>query len=189
MKEIKNQLRYVLPLWLVSLITSWLPDNRIVIRIRGFLMGFFLKKCGKNFTVGRDVTLLNTFNLTVGDNVYLAKGCWLNAMGGLEIEDEVVFGPYVVISTLQHTFKNKSVKQGGSIAKKVHIKKGSWLAANSSVKCGVTIGKGNLIAANSFIVDDTEDNKVLGGVPAKVIKENVDTNDTNVFYSRNKLNK
>ncbi len=182
MKEVITQLRYTLPLWLVLLLTNWLPDNRVSIRIRGFLASFFIKKCGKNFTLGRDVTLLNTYNLIIGDNVYIAKGCWLNAMGEITIEDEVVFAPYVVISSLQHVFKDNSVRFGGSIADPVLIGKGSWLAAHSAVKCGVSIGKGNLIAANAFVVSDTGDNKILGGVPAKEIKNNEDREAE--FYSR-----
>ncbi len=182
MNGIITQLRYTLPLWFVLLLTNWMPDNRISIRIRGFLASFFIKKCGKNFTLGRDVTLLNTYNLIIGDDVYIAKGCWLNAMGGITIEDEVVFAPYVVISSLQHVFKDNSVRFGGSISAPVLIGRGTWLAAHSAVKCGVNIGKGNLIAANAFVVSSTNDNKILGGVPAREIKDN--ENREAAFYSR-----
>ncbi len=182
MKGIIIQIRYALPLWFILLSTNWMPDNRITIRIRGFMASFFIKKCGKNFALGRDVTLLNTYNLLVGDNVYIAKGCWLNAMGSIIIEDEVVFAPYVVISSLQHVFKDNSVRFGGSITSPVLIGKGTWLAAHSAVKCGVSIGSGNLIAANSFVVSDTKDNKILGGVPAKEIKDN--KNKTAKFHTR-----
>ncbi|RYJ45592.1 acyltransferase [Flavobacterium beibuense] len=182
MKSLKNQLFYVLPLWFVQLITNWLPDNRLVIGFRGWLAHFFIKECGKRFQLGRDVTLLNTSNLRIGDDVYIAKGSWLNAMGGLSIEDEVVIAPYVVVSTLQHVFKDNSVRFGGSIAGEVHIGKGTWLAAHSSVKCGVTIGKGNLVAANSFVVKSTKDNVILSGVPAVFVKKNEDGEAS--FFSR-----
>lgn len=174
MDELRLQLRYVLPLWFIQLITNWWPDNRVTIKLRGAMARPFIKKCGKNFTLGSGVTLNNPHNLHIGDNVYIARGTWLNALGGLTIEDEVVIAPYVVISTLQHVFKNGSVRFGGSTAAPVHIGKGSWLAAHVSVKCGVSIGKGNLIAANAFVVKDTEDFRVMGGVPAKDIKLNED---------------
>lgn len=181
------QIRYTLPLWFVQLLTDWLPDNRISIKFRGWLAHFFIKKCGKNFHLGRGVTLLNSFNLEIGNDVYLAKGCWLNAMGKLIIDDEVVIAPYVVISTLQHVFKDKSVRFGGSISGPIFIGKGSWLASHSSVKCGVSIGRGNLIAANAFVISDTPDYKIVGGVPAKVIKDNNDGEAT--FFSREDFNK
>lgn len=187
MSELKIQLRYVLPLWFVLLLTNWLPDNRITISFRGKLAGRFIKKCGKNFTLGKDVTLNNPQNLIIGDNVYIAKGTWLNALGGLTLEDEVVIAPYVVISTLQHVFRDGSVRFGGSKAAPVTIGKGTWLAAHASVKCGINIGSGNLIAANSMVINDTPDNKIVGGVPAKVIKDN--ENGEPDFYTRKELNK
>ncbi len=186
-KVLFNQIRYILPLWFVLLITNWMPDNRISIRIRGFLASFFIKKCGKNFTIGRDVTLLNSYNLFIGDNVYIAKGTWLNAMGEIHIQDEVTIAPYVIMSSLQHVFKNNSVYGGGSIAAPITIGKGTWLAAHSSVKCGVTIGSGNLVAANSFVAKDTNNNMIVGGVPAKEIKENKDGEAD--FVSRFDFNK
>jgi len=174
MNQIKIQLRYILPLWLVLLITNWLPDNRFTIRLRGLLASPFFKKCGKRLELGRDLTLLNSYNIEIGDDVYIAKGGWLNGMGRLMIEDEVVLAPYVVISTMQHVFKNNSVRFGGSVPGKVVVGKGTWLAAHVAVKCGVTIGKGCIIGANAFVVKDTEDNGIYGGVPAKFIKKNKD---------------
>lgn len=171
MTELKIQLCYALPLHFLRIITSILPDNRVGIRIRGWLCSPFIHKCGNGLKLGRDVTILNSYNLTIGDNVYLAKGTWINAMGGLTLEDEVVFGPYVTISTLQHTFKDHSVVKGGSVAAPVIVKSGTWIAAHCSVKCGVTIGTGNLIAANSFVSSDTPDHMISGGVPAKTIKK------------------
>lgn len=187
MKEFWIQIRYILPLWFVQLLTNLLPDNRITIRLRGMLVRPFIGKCGKNLTLGSQVTLNNPQNLVVGDNVYIAKGTWLNALGGLYLEDEVVLAPYVVISTLQHVFKDGSVRFGGSTAAPVRIGKGSWLAAHVSVKCGVSIGKGNLIGANAFVVHDTPDFRIFGGVPAKDIKENHDGQAS--FYRRSDLNK
>lgn len=185
MKNIFLLLRYNIPIHFIFFLTSWLPDNRISVRVRGILASFFINNCGKNFTIGRNVTLLNSYNLSIGNNVYIATGCWINAMAGLEIEDEVVFGPYVVISTLQHNFKNNSIRFGGSTLEKVKIGKGSWLAAHSSIKCGVNIGKGNLIAANAFVTKNTADYKIYGGVPAVEIKE-IENNEGNaeVIYKR-----
>ena len=171
MNQLKYQLRYALPLCLIGLFTNWMPENAYVLKLRGILATPFIKQCGRNFRMGSHVILLNTDRLVVGDNVYIAHGTWLNCFGGLTIEDEVMLAPYVVISTMQHVFKNGSARFGGSTMAPITIGRGSWLAAHVSVKSGVTIGKGNLIAANATVVKDTPDNVIMGGVPAKVIKE------------------
>jgi len=170
--KIYNQLRYNIPVFVISFITAFLPDNRFSIKIRGFLFSKFIKKCGKNFQIGRDVTLLNTNNLSIGDNVYIAKGVWMNCKGNIEIEDEVMLAPYVTISSMQHTFKNNSYRFSNSLSGKVLIKKGTWIAAHTSIKQGVTIGSGCLVAANSSVTKDVENNTIVGGVPAKFIKNN-----------------
>ncbi|MEC4114940.1 acyltransferase [Myroides pelagicus] len=175
MLQLKNQIRYILPLWFVLLITNWLPDNRVSIRLRGFLASPFFKKCGKGLELGRDLTFLNSNNIEIGSNVYIAKGTWLNGLGGLMIEDEVVMAPYVTISTMQHVFKDQSVRFGGSVPGKVVIKKGTWLASHVAVKCGVSIGRGSIVGANAFVVKDIDDNSIYGGVPAKFIKKNEDS--------------
>jgi acetyltransferase-like isoleucine patch superfamily enzyme len=172
--ELKHQLRWALPLRAVQLATAWFPDNSVAVRVRGALARPFIARCGRGFQLGRDVTLLNTYALEIGDEVYIAKGSWLNAMGGLQLEDEVVIAPYVVISTLQHVFKDGSVRFGGSIARSVRIGRGTWIAAHASVKCGVSVGTGVLVAANSCVVNDIEANTVVGGVPARTIGPNRD---------------
>nr|WP_253918750.1 hypothetical protein [Mammaliicoccus sciuri] len=73
---------------------------------------------------------------------------------------------------MQHTFKNNSYRFSNSLSGKVLIKKGTWIAAHTSIKQGVTIGSGCLVAANSSVTKDVENNTIVGGVPAKFIKNN-----------------
>lgn len=173
-KEIKYQIRYGLPVWLITLLTSWLPDNGLAIRIRGYLISFFLPGRPKKLLVGRDVTLLSINCLKLGSFVYIAKGCWINAIGGIEFEDEIVLAPYVVMSSNNHGFKDNSVQRGGAHPAPIKIGFGTWIAAHSVVTAGVTVGKGNLIAANSVVTNNTEDNVVMAGVPARYIKKRID---------------
>ncbi len=184
-RELWLQLRWALPIWLIGLLTNWWPDNRFAIKIRGIMARPFIRKCGCNFALGAQVTLLNTHNLEIGKDVYIARGAWLNCMAGLTLEDEVVISPYVVISTVQHVFKNGSVRHGGSIGRPVRIKRGTWLAAHATVKCGVTIGAGNLVGANAAVVSDTPDHVIVGGVPAKTIRPNADGDAD--FHTRREL--
>lgn len=129
------------------------------------------------------VQLKSTHRLTIGDNVYFATGVWLNAMGGITIEDEVVMGPYVVISTGTHAFKDNSVRFGGTIMEPVTIGRGTWLAAHATVRAGVKIGSGVLVAGNAAVCKDVPDNVIVGGVPAKVIGPRIDM-DEEVRHSR-----
>jgi acetyltransferase-like isoleucine patch superfamily enzyme len=186
MHEIQYQIRYALPLWLISILSCWWPDNRITIRARGVLISLVLPDCGKNLTLGRDVTLLAADRLSVGDHVYLAKGTWINAIGGVKLGDEVVTSPYVIIASSNHGFRDGSVRFGGAHPAKISVGKGSWIGSHAVVTAGVAIGSGNLIGANAVVTKSTEDNAFVGGIPARIIGERID-NPGNI-HSRSQTN-
>lgn len=141
----------------------------MTIRLRGLLVSGVLPTCGRGFTVGRDVTLLGVDRLVVGRHVYLAKGTWINAIGGVHLDDEVVTAPYTVIASSNHGFKDGSVRFGGSHPAPVRIGFGTWIGAHAVVTAGVSIGRSSVIGANAVVTKDTPDDVFVGGVPARVI--------------------
>jgi acetyltransferase-like isoleucine patch superfamily enzyme len=169
MREILYHLRWSVPLWLVQLCTAWLPQNRYVIRLRGALARPFIGTCGKRFCLGKGVSLIGTSELHIGDDVYIARDCFLNCAGGLVLEDGVVLGPFVVLSTMQYVFARGMVQRNQLIVRPIHIGRGSWLAAHTMVKAGVRIGAGVMIGGNSAVVADIEDHVLAAGVPARVV--------------------
>lgn len=179
LKEIAYQCRYAIPLWFVQFLTNWLPENRVTIRIRGGLVALFLGKCGKNLQLARNVTFLNVSGIEIGNDVYIATGCWIDGMGGLVIEDEVKISPFVVITTTSHCFKGNSVRFGGSHRTPARIGRGSWIASHVVIS-GATIGSGTIVGANAVVSRDLPDNVFAGGVPAKVIGPRIDK-EPNLF--------
>ena len=163
-------LRHDWPLHFILLLTNWLPDNVSFIRLRGRLAKPFFKKCGVNLGIGRNVTFYNPSTIEIGNDVYIAFGCWFLGAGSVVIEDEVMFGPYVVVSPSNHTKLGNSYRFGEPSSSNITIKSGSWIGAHSTIVIGANVGKGSLIAANSVLNKSTEDNSVYGGVPAKFIK-------------------
>jgi acetyltransferase-like isoleucine patch superfamily enzyme len=169
LRQLLYQFRYVLPIWLAQLLTNWLPENRITIRLRGLLIGPFLGQCGKNLQLARSVTFLNPHGIRLGHDIYIATGCWLDGIGGLTIGDEVQLSPFVVVTTSSHCFKENSSRFGGSRSAPTTIGKGSWLAAHVVVAAGVSIGSGVIVGGNSAVPKNLPDNVFAAGIPAKVI--------------------
>jgi acetyltransferase-like isoleucine patch superfamily enzyme len=166
--------RWALPVWLICLLTEVLPDNRIAITLRGALLRPFIARAGKGLRVGRGVTLLNTDRLELGDDVWISHGAWVNALGRVYIEDEVLVGPYVTISSLRHEFRDGSARFGGTSAAPVRIGRGAWLASHVSVSMGADVGAGSVVAANSSVSKAIRSGVVAVGVPARVISERSD---------------
>lgn len=53
----------------------------------------------------------------------------------------------------------------------IGVGEGTWIGGRSTILPGVNIGKGCIIAAGSVVTKDVPDNTMVGGVPAKQIKE------------------
>lgn len=173
MKKLILFFRYDFGLWLIGLLTDWLPEISATCKLRGFLCHPFLKHCGKNFQYGRGVRFLNSGGIEIGNDVYIAAGCWLSGGAPLIVEDEVIFGPYCIIVTANHTFDKTSYRWGRFDRKPVKIKKGAWISAHVVITPGVTIGERALVAANAVVTKDTENDVIIGGVPAKAISKRI----------------
>ena len=61
------------------------------------------------------------------------------------------------------------VRNGG-----VRIGDKVWIATNAMILPGVTIGDGAIVAAGAVVTKDVPPRCMVAGVPAKVIKENVE---------------
>lgn len=170
MNNIFRLIRYDWPLHFILMLTNWLPDNVFFINLRGTLARPFFKKCGRKLGIGRNVTFYNPSKIEIGNSVYIAYGSWFLGAANLVIEDEVMFGPYVVISPSNHTRKNQSFRFGEPVCKDIRIQKGAWIGAHSTLVIGAKVGKGAMIAANSVLNTIVDDNMMFGGVPAKFIK-------------------
>ena len=54
--------------------------------------------------------------------------------------------------------------------KPVHIGKRAWIGAGATILPGVTIGENAVVGAGSVVTKDVEPRTIVGGVPAKFIK-------------------
>ena len=107
-------------------------------------------------------------HIRIGKNVFINFDCTFLALGGITIEDDVLIGPKVSLITENHPLNPEQRK--GLAAKPILIKKNAWIGANATILPGVTIGKNAVVAAGAVVSKDVPDNTVVGGIPAKFIK-------------------
>jgi acetyltransferase-like isoleucine patch superfamily enzyme len=111
-------------------------------------------------------------NISVGKNVFINSGCRFQDQGGIAISDGVLIGHNVVLATLNHDINPK--KRSTMHPAPIVIGKNVWIGANATVLPGVAIGDGAIIAAGAVVTKDVPANTIVGGVPAKIIK-NIET--------------
>lgn len=108
-------------------------------------------------------------NIHFGSNVFINSGCRFQDQGGIYIDDNALIGHNAVLATLNHN--QIPDKRGNLIPAPIHIGKNVWLGANVTVCPGVTIGDGAIVAAGAVVTSDVEENSIVGGVPARKIKD------------------
>lgn len=174
MTVLKRLLRYDWPLHFAIVLTNWLPDNVIFLRLRGKLVRPFLKHCGPNLRLGRNVTFYNPSRIRLGRDVYVAQGTWFMAGEEIWVGDEVLFGPYCVVVSSNHTRVNGSFRFGHGQQVPISIGRGCWLGAHVTVAAGASVGDGVLVAANSVVTGALPVDCLAAGLPAKPLKWLVD---------------
>lgn len=53
---------------------------------------------------------------------------------------------------------------------RVRLKRNCWIGAGATILSGITVGENAVVAAGAVVTKDVENNTVIGGNPAKVIK-------------------
>jgi len=107
----------------------------------------------------------------IGRNVFINHACVFLGLGGIVIEDEVLIGPSVNLTSEDHPVVPSQRKS--LIGKTIVIKRNAWIGAGATVLSGVTVGENSVVAAGAVVSKDVPPNCVVGGVPAKLIK-NID---------------
>lgn len=117
--------------------------------------------------IDNDSTLLLSENdATIGPNVYLGTGTYIDARGGLTIGSETKIGPRTTIIAFNHAL----VHEEPDTAKGIVIGDKVWIGAKATILDGVTIGNGAVIAAGAVVNRDVPPYTLVGGVPARFIR-------------------
>lgn len=107
-------------------------------------------------------------NIRIGKRVFINSGCKFQDQGGITIGDDVLIGHNCVIATLNHVMDPD--RRADMIPTPVNIGDKVWIGSNVTILQGVSIGEGAVIAAGAVVNKDVPPRTVVGGIPAKVIK-------------------
>ena len=120
------------------------------------------------FFYGCDIILFKNATLTLGNS-------FINSDAKIRCHKSITIGDDCAIS---HDFtimdSNAHYINGDNKTKAVIIENHVWIGTRVTVLSGVTIGEGAVIAAGSVVTKDVPAHTLVGGNPAKVLKENVE---------------
>jgi acetyltransferase-like isoleucine patch superfamily enzyme len=107
-------------------------------------------------------------HIKIGKNVFINHACSFLDLGGITIEDDVLIGPRVNITTENHPID--PTKRKDLVLRRVLIKRNAWIGAGATILPGVTVGENSIVAAGAVVNRDVPPNTIVGGIPAKPLR-------------------
>ena len=160
----------------VFLIFFTIGESKLFFGIRYILYKRLFKSLGDKVIFFPFLTIKSPQNIKIGTNVSINHNCFLEGAGGIDIGSNVMIAHQVSIMSNSHITKNINIpmKAQGVKMNKVIIEDNVWIGAKVTILDGITIGEGSILAANSVINKNVNKFSVVGGVPAKFIKNRLD---------------
>lgn len=104
----------------------------------------------------------NLGGLDLGEDTDIGAFTYINALGGVRIENGVQIGSHCSIYSVS-TIDGKLGR--------VVLEQGCCLGTHSSVMPGVTIGRNSIVGAHSLVIHDIPADSIAFGAPAKVVRK------------------
>lgn len=148
--------------------------------------GAYLHACPNGIKIGAGTivmhgAILHVYNfrgmaqsgIIIGRDSLIGEYSVIRGQGGVQIGDRVYTSPFTQIIAVNHVFDdpNRPFVEQGITAEGIVIEDDVWLGAGAVITDGVRVGKGAVVAAGAVVTKDVAAHTVVGGVPAKVIKQ------------------
>ncbi len=143
--------------------------------------GFASKKLniGNAVKIGAFSTISTTSHLSkvgigvsIGNNSAIGEYSYFGASGGISIGNDVIMGQYISFHSENHNFQDPSklIREQGVSSKGIVIGNNVWVGAKVTFLDGCVVGNNSVVAAGAVVNTIFPDNCVIGGVPAKILK-------------------
>ena len=112
------------------------------------------------------------YNLFVGEDFFANYDCVILDVAPIKIGKHCLLGPKVQIYSVNHPDDPQLRRNGAmGIGKPVSLGDDLWVGGGAIICPGVTLGNNVIVAAGSVVTKSFGDNVVVGGNPARVIRE------------------
>lgn len=151
--------------------------RRFAISVIDNVRGLRLAKIGKGTTIHPSTLIREGEYVTIGEHCLINHNNLIQAgkspAGSITIGNNVHTGTNVVMLGFNHGFYTRDVptKEQDYMDAPIVIGDDVWIGTGVVILAGVTIGKGAIIAAGAVVNKDVPEYAIVGGVPARIIKQ------------------
>ena len=114
--------------------------------------------------------------LTVGDKAVFGRDNTINCYLDVEIGPATIVADWVYICDFDHVTDdiNLPIKDQGLIKSPIRVGADVWIGTKASILRGTNVGHGSVIAAHAVVREDVPPFSIVGGIPARVLKNRRD---------------
>ncbi len=135
---------------------------------RAFYRHILRMKIGTGTSIHWQARFFKPSGISIGDDCVIGNNNFLDGRSGIVIGNRVVTSAEVMILTLQHDIDSPDFRaEGGPVIIEDYV----FLGARVLILPNVRIGYGAVVGAGSVVTSDVPPYAVVGGVPARFIRE------------------
>ncbi|MGX4599632.1 alpha,alpha-phosphotrehalase [Faecalimicrobium sp. JNUCC 81] len=149
------------------------------------IIKYLFGSTGKNIFMEQPFMCDYGYNMHIGENFYSNHNLMVLDCNTVKIGDNVMIGPNVKIFAAGHPVDAEVRTSGLEFAQAMSIGNNVWIGGGSIINPGVNIGDNVVVASGSVVTKDIPENVIVGGNPAKIIREI--TEEDKKRYYKNKL--
>jgi acetyltransferase-like isoleucine patch superfamily enzyme len=128
---------------------------------------------GRKCVLDHGATIECRGSLVVGARTVFGHHVTIGVREMVTIGDDCLIAELVSIRDHDHEFHDvdRPMRQQGTLTSPVVIEDDVWIGAKATIVRGVRIGRGSIVGANAVVTHDVPAGAVVGGIPARVIRE------------------
>lgn len=136
--------------------------------LKRMALRLFGARVGHGVIIKPRVNIKYPWRVTIGDNVWIGEGAWLDSLGDIRIGANCCVSQGAYFCTGNHDWSSTSFDL---IIKPIVLEEGCWIGCRATLLGGATLGSHAVVSAGSVFSGEAEAYTIYRGNPAEPISQ------------------